>query len=78
MKLNDSYLILLVGLGAAAYLMKTPAKTTTPTKTPAASGPQEIRVDGDAHGWRYFTDGTAIDPYGTYYKDGLPVWNPMM
>lgn len=29
-----------------------------------------------AYGWRYFSDGTAIDPKGTYYFDGQPVWSP--
>lgn len=29
------------------------------------------------NGWRYFTDGTAIDPMGNYYFQGQQVWqNP--
>ena len=27
-------------------------------------------------GWRYFTDGTAIDPAGNYYSNGQLVWSP--
>lgn len=27
-------------------------------------------------GWTYYTDGTAIDPQGCYYKDGAQVWCP--
>ncbi len=26
------------------------------------------------NGWRYFNDGTAIDPLGNYYKDGAMIW----
>ncbi len=26
------------------------------------------------NGWRYFSDGTAIDPKGNYYKDGALIW----
>lgn len=74
--MKDSYLILLVGLGAAAFLAtRSGSSTATPGK---ANGAQEIKTDGDSFGWRYFTDGTAIDPYGAYYKNGLMVWNPMM
>lgn len=28
-----------------------------------------------ANGWRYFTDGTAIDPAGNYYQGGQLVWS---
>lgn len=28
------------------------------------------------NGWRYFTDGTAIDPQGNYYSNGQMVWSP--
>lgn len=28
------------------------------------------------NGWRYFTDGTAIDPQGRYWKDGQVIWTP--
>lgn len=28
------------------------------------------------YGWRYFSDGTVIDPGGTYYVNGSPVWSP--
>jgi hypothetical protein len=75
--MKDSYLILLVGLGAATFLA-TRSSGTTSTPGKSTGGAQEIKVDGDTFGWRYFTDGTAIDPYGAYYKNGLMVWNPTM
>lgn len=27
------------------------------------------------NGWRYFTDGTAIDPAGNYYQGGQLIWS---
>lgn len=27
-----------------------------------------------ANGWRYFTDGTSIDPSGNYYREGQLIW----
>lgn len=28
-----------------------------------------------SNGWRYFSDGTAIDPSGNYYSGGALVWS---
>lgn len=28
-----------------------------------------------SNGWRYFTDGTAIDPQGNYWYGGQLIWN---
>ena len=28
------------------------------------------------NGWRYFSDGTAIDPQGNYYQNGALIWSP--
>lgn len=35
-------------------------------------------ADGSAfeNGWKYYNDGTAIDPSGSYYADGKKVWSP--
>jgi hypothetical protein len=30
----------------------------------------------NGYGWRYFSDGTVIDPSGQYYVDGQVVWSP--
>lgn len=27
------------------------------------------------NGWRYFNDGTAIDPAGNYYQNGNLIWS---
>lgn len=78
--MKTEYLILLAGLGVAAYLALRPKATasTGSKRAPTAGGATEITPDGAAFGWRYFSDGTAIDPYGAYYKNGQLVYNPMM
>lgn len=30
----------------------------------------------NGYGWRYFSDGTVIDPQGNYYVNGSIVWSP--
>ena len=30
------------------------------------------------YGWRYYSDGTAIDPNGAYYSGGQAVWEPQI
>ncbi|RFP36161.1 hypothetical protein D0T21_06925 [Duganella sp. BJB476] len=74
MKNNELYMLVALAL-AGVYLLMKPKGANASTTTPGA---KEINVNGDANGWRYFDDGTAIDPYGTYYKNGVQIWNPMM
>jgi hypothetical protein len=33
------------------------------------------KVGASGYGWRYFTDGTSIDPNGNYYVNGQKVWS---
>lgn len=37
----------------------------------------EILNNGQSYGngWRYFSDGTAIDQQGNYYKSGQLIWS---
>lgn len=28
------------------------------------------------NGWRYYENGTAIDPQGNYYQNGKKIWGP--
>jgi hypothetical protein len=47
------------------------------TNALAQLGPQEVKqADGSsfANGWQYFTDGTAIDPGGNYWKGGQRIY----
>lgn len=78
---QQTYMLVALAL-AGVYMLMKPKAATAATKpaasssgTPAAT---EIMVQGNANGWRYFSDGTAIDPWGTYYKNGVQVYNPMM
>lgn len=47
---------------------------------PNAQGVTEItNTSGEGepgYGWKYYSDGTAISPSGTYYFGGNEVWNP--
>lgn len=47
----------------------TSGNTVTEISNPALPGQV-------AYGWRYFTDGTAIDPQGNYYYQGEKVYDP--
>jgi len=66
---------------------KPPTKPTPPGTTPKTApvptiggGVTEIEntsQEGDqAYGWRYFSDGTVIDPDGNYYRNGELIWSP--
>ncbi len=82
MKMDNNMIVL--GLAAVAvYLItqskKTPAKTATGV-TGTATGTVEIfdSMNGGkawGNGWRYFSDGTAIDPQGNYYQGGQLIWS---
>lgn len=81
----------LITLGAATILAYVAYKTFTkgasvpanaaPARiTPAANGyAQEIVNNADptepGWGWKYYTNGVAISPDGTYYLNEKPVWN---
>lgn len=53
---------------------------TTASGSPVPGGVTEIANDdvpGQAgYGWRYFSDGTAIGPDGSYYSNGTLVYTP--
>lgn len=46
-----------------------PTPSTTEITNPALSGQE-------GYGWKYYSDGTVIDPYGNYYQDGQLIWSP--
>lgn len=58
--------VIVACLGAAWMLLR--------QRTAQAAQPQEIATQGPSNGWRYFTDGTSIDPAGNYYKGGKLVY----
>lgn len=69
-------LIILVALAVAVLMPKGGMKKAAPLPN-NGNGPQAIPIAAP-NGWQYFTDGTAISPDGTYYKDGAAVWWPTM
>lgn len=83
MKQND--LIVLGLAGVAVYMIAKSAKGNNITKDrqPLASAAQAVSEILDSagkafdNGWRYFSDGTSIDPSGNYYQGGQLIWrNP--
>ena len=88
MKQSD---LIVLGLAAVAVYMISKSKGTSSAARVSPSSPlraasgigsavQEVfdaAGQAFANGWRYFTDGTAIDPSGNYYSQGQLVWqNP--
>lgn len=76
MKQNE---MIALGLAAVAvYLIVNTKKKTTGTATKTATDLVSEIFDtaGKAftNGWRYFNDGTAIDPQGNYYQGGQLIW----
>lgn len=79
MKMNQNAIVL--GLAAVAVYFitqskKTPVKVAGLTSTSKATA--EIFDAGGgsfSNGWRYFSDGTAIDPSGNYYQGGQLIWS---
>jgi hypothetical protein len=70
-KKDDLMMLGALLVGAAFFMTK--SKAAAPR-----GGVTEIQTAGDANGWRYFSNGTAISPDGTYYQGGVAVWNPTM
>lgn len=89
MKSTDLIVLGLAGL--AVYMIVKGGKTTSGgalTTRPATTTTGGVRSVTETvseifssvgktfdNGWRYFTDGTAIDPSGNYYYQGQLVWN---
>lgn len=79
--MKASHLILLGALGVAAWLVLKPKAAGAVTRIGNTfDGVTEIlnnSVPGEAAwGWKYYNNGVAIGPDGTYYKNGEKVWSP--
>lgn len=81
---TEDYL-LLAAAGAAVWfilgrgLSLGAAKPVAATAGGSFMGVAEIAPLGGgtfSNGWRYFDDGTAIDPQGCYYFNGARIWCP--
>jgi hypothetical protein len=81
MKTNE---LMVLGLAGVAVYMIWKAKSggaaggtsASPSGKPADWVSEIFGADGKRYdnGWRYFSDGTTIDPQGNYYKDGALIW----
>lgn len=74
--------LIVLGLAAVAvYMIAKSQKSTTTASSglrgTAATVSEVLDSAGKAfaNGWRYFTDGTSIDPQGNYYSGGQLVWS---
>lgn len=68
----------IVGAAAAALFMIKKTGSAKQAVAAIKSGVQEVlSATGKQFetGWRYFTDGTAIDPFGNYWKGGQKIWS---
>lgn len=81
MKQTD--LIVLGLAGVAVYMIAKSAKGGPTATRPLGSAADAVKEVFDSagrafdNGWRYFTDGTSIDPSGNYYSGSQLIWrNP--
>lgn len=81
MKQTDLIVLGLAGL--AVYMIARSGKAATGATSATGSVTDAVKEVFDSagkafeNGWRYFTDGTAIDPAGNYYSGGQLIWrNP--
>jgi hypothetical protein len=83
--MKNSEMVALALAGVALWLIANKSRaavvtTVAGTNPSAAITPKEIFTGAlpgqPGYSWRYFTDGTVIDPSGAYYKDGALVWSP--
>ncbi len=71
-------LILVGAAGVALYLVKKAGSVQGAVQN-IVQGAKEILSTTNTrfnNGWRYFDDGTAIDPFGRYYKGGQLIYTP--
>lgn len=80
MKYDNMIALALAGVAVYFIMKKTVSKTGKTGIASVMEKVSEIFESGGgnyANGWRYFTDGTAIDPTGNYYSGGTLIWqNP--
>ncbi len=71
--------LMLIGAAGIALYLVNKAGGVQQATTKVVNGATEVLNSlGQRfnNGWRYFSDGTAIDPFGSYYKGGTKIWSP--
>ena len=81
--MDQKLLMIAVAAAAAYFIASKTASTKTPTAKTNTRTPVDPRATGGTlvsewNGWKYYSDGTAIDPFGAYYLRGVKVWDPIM
>lgn len=78
---DNTQMIVLALAGLAVYMIVKSKGTSTTAKTGTGSVSKFVNeIFGSngqtfGNGWRYFDDGTAIDPQGNYYQNGQMIWS---
>lgn len=69
--------MLLIGAAAAVLLILN--RKSSPAGVLASTTKEISQPSGAAfaNGWRYFDDGTSIDPMGRYWKGGQIIYSPI-
>jgi hypothetical protein len=62
-------------MNAAGQLINSAGDLIADTST-AAEIPNPAQEGQFGYGYRYFEDGTVIDPFGNYFKDNALIWSP--
>jgi len=75
--MKNSYIWILGAAGVAFYLLNKSGSATAAVKTLTDGTTEILNTLGKQFetGWRYFSDGTAIDAFGNYYKGGQKIWS---
>lgn len=76
--MKRDYLILATAAGVALYLVNKAGGVQAAVAKVVQGATEVLNSAGGRfnNGWRYFSDGTAIDPFGRYYKNGQLIWSP--
>lgn len=77
---NDT-LILVAAAAVAAYLVKKAGGVSQAVKYVQDAATRTTEILNSAgknfgNGYRYFSDGTVIDPFGRYWKNNQIIWSP--
>lgn len=75
--MKNSHMIALGLAAVAVYMIVKSRGQDNPLAALSQKAAEVFDAGGKAfsNGWRYFTDGTSIDPGGNYYREGQLIWS---